>query len=132
MTILFPGRKLTTSRGRTAASNTFRENLVQCIAKRIDKRHIVSDYAVSRDNVVYVPPQDEDHWLNELDWTGWVVIQLYTPDLRNDGKPTGSWILQSEWQIYQDVCNAHRHTSCPPPCTLTLHFTDRVNSKQYQ
>lgn len=101
MTILFPGRKLTSDRGRTATSNTFRDKVVECVATRVDKRHIVHDYAVSRDNAVYVPPQDEDHWLNDLDWSGWIILQLYTPDFKND-RPTGSWILQSEWQLYLD------------------------------
>ncbi|KAG8962970.1 hypothetical protein FRC00_008242 [Tulasnella sp. 408] len=101
MTILFPGRKLTNDRGRTATSNTFRDKLVECVATRVDKRQIVHDYAVSRDNTVYVPPQDEDHWLNDLDWSGWIILQLYSPDFKND-RPTGSWILQSEWQLYLD------------------------------
>lgn len=102
MTILFPGRKLTNDRGRTATSNTFRDKVVECVATRVDKRHIVHDYAVSRDNAVYAPPQDEDHWLNDLDWSGWIILQLYSPDFKND-RPTGSWILQSEWQLYLDV-----------------------------
>lgn len=102
MTILFPGRKLTSDRGRTATSNTFRDKLVECVATRVDKRQIVHDYAVSRDNTVYVPPQDEDHWLNDLDWSGWIILQLYSPDFKNE-RPTGSWILQSEWQLYLDV-----------------------------
>ncbi|KAG9019860.1 hypothetical protein FRB90_003451 [Tulasnella sp. 427] len=101
MTILFPGRQLTSDRGRTATSNTFRDKLIECVATRVDKRHIVHDYAASQDNALYVPPQDEDHWLNDLDWSGWVILQLYTPDFKNS-RPTGSWFLQSEWQLYLD------------------------------
>ncbi|KIO24358.1 hypothetical protein M407DRAFT_213041 [Tulasnella calospora MUT 4182] len=134
MTILFPGRKLTNDRGRTATSNTFRDKLVECVATRVDKRHIVHDYAVSSDNAVYVPPQDEDHWLNDLDWSGWIILQLYSPDFKND-RPTGSWILDSEWQLYLDgklqavsiEDDRHRKLKLAPPAITLQKYGLRVS-----
>ena len=102
MTILFPGRKL--DQDLASLSNPrFRDDVIKCIASRIDKRHIVHDYAASQDNVVFVPTQDEDVWANEMDWSGFVTLKLYTPDLQHDGMTTNNAILQSVWQMNQDV-----------------------------
>lgn len=102
MTILFPGRKLDTK--LSAFTNTkFRDDVTRCIATRIDKRHIVYDYAVSQDNVVFVPTQDENAWLNDMDWSPFVTLKLYQPDFRSDGQVTQNAILQSVWQMHQDV-----------------------------
>lgn len=40
--------------------------------------------------------------MNELDWSGFVTLKLYSPDFKMDGKKTGYDILQGEWHLYQD------------------------------
>ena len=124
MTILFPGRKAAPPSGYNP--RTFRDAVVRCIATRVDKRSIVHDYAVSPDNVVFVPTQEEAHWAEDSsDWSAYVTLRLYTPDFV-EGRMTGNAILHAMWQMYQDVS---RNSTIPASKVLRWDF--RVKFEQF-